>query len=461
MIRKVLAFTFFGVATAGVLSVHAQQFKSHTLGDLWPDLEAQYPGVHAQKANTEAARLREQVTKANQLPQVKAQAQNTYGSFESSPGGFFPQPGFFNVSGPQQVLPGNSAAAYSFASATVEWDVFSFGKLQKEKHAAEALTQKAKSTSRAYLLQLKNDLSRRYIGLLYSQAKHRWTRTNARRLDSIGQISGGLSSAGLRPAADSLLASSSHVQALGEVDKWKGLQQEALFLLIELTGPQPINTQASTQRFIDPRTYPMQAEDTLNPAHPALEAMDHQTRYYTLQGEAVQRQALPSLKLLGGYSVRGTGIDPAGGVSGRWEDGFNHTANNVLAGIGLTWDLTGIHTSGLRARELSQEAEQASLERSQYERQMQTNLSSIRARTRQQYQQIQKTRQAVEQTHQAYRQYLARYQSGLIDLTQLLQIQDLLQQAENHHIEAAREYWTLLAGEAELTADFSFLFNNL
>jgi outer membrane protein TolC len=56
---------------------------------------------------------------------------------------------------------------------------------------------------------------------------------------------------------------------------------------------------------------------------------------------------------------------------------------------------------------------------------------------------------------------LARYKSGLIGLSELLQIRILLEQAENTHIEASREYWLLLAYEAELTADFNFLFNNL
>ncbi|MNU02709.1 hypothetical protein D3C72_2464980 [compost metagenome] len=57
--------------------------------------------------------------------------------------------------------------------------------------------------------------------------------------------------------------------------------------------------------------------------------------------------------------------------------------------------------------------------------------------------------------------YMARYKSGLITLTELLQIRMLLEQAENNHIEASRSYWLQLANEAELTNNFDFLFNNL
>ncbi|MNW09398.1 hypothetical protein D3C71_2063840 [compost metagenome] len=57
--------------------------------------------------------------------------------------------------------------------------------------------------------------------------------------------------------------------------------------------------------------------------------------------------------------------------------------------------------------------------------------------------------------------YLARYKSGLITLSELLQIRNLLEQAENNHVEASLSYWILLAHESELTADFDYLFNNL
>jgi outer membrane protein TolC len=92
---------------------------------------------------------------------------------------------------------------------------------------------------------------------------------------------------------------------------------------------------------------------------------------------------------------------------------------------------------------------------------MQADLSASQTKIKQQYLQLQKTRLAVVQSQDAYEMYLARYKSGLIGLSELLQIRILLEQAENTHIEASREYWLLLAYEAELTADFNFLFNNL
>ena len=78
-----------------------------------------------------------------------------------------------------------------------------------------------------------------------------------------------------------------------------------------------------------------------------------------------------------------------------------------------------------------------------------------------QYAEVEKTNEAQQQANGAYQMYLSRYKSGLMDLSNLLQIQILLEQAEKKHIDAAFDFWMLRAAEAELIADFTHLFNNL
>src|SRR5690606_8694988 len=120
-----------------------------------------------------------------------------------------------------------------------------------------------------------------------------------------------------------------------------------------------------------------------------------------------------------------------------------------------------LHTNRLKGEQLFKEAESAKLLKTQYKQAMQADLSASQTKIGQQYQQLRKTRLSVRQSEDAYKMYLARYKSGLIGLSELLQIRILLEQAENAQIEASRDYWMLLAYEAELTADFGFLFNNL
>lgn len=460
MIKQIVAATVIWLSIATVFPVYAQQ-QELTLGNLWPKVEENYPGIRAKLSAIDAAMLQEQVTKGNMLPQIKAQAQNTYGTYEGGAGAFFPQAGFFNVSGPAQVLNGNSVTANSFGSATAEWEVFSFGRLRKEKEAAGVLLDKTVREKDAFVLHLKKTLSERYIALLYNNAKRSWTAKNAERLDSIRYITTGLSAAGLRPAADSLLASSSYVQAMGEQDKWEGLAQASYIKLLELYGAEITDYTASARRFSDPAESPLHGESGISPLHPVLDALGKQSDYYMLNGEAQKRSAWPSLKLLGGYAYRGTGINPNGTVSGAWKDGFGNATNNVLAGIGITWNITSLHTSRLKGRQLFKQAESVQQVHSQYQQAMQADLAASRTKIFRQYEQLQKTKLAVRQSKDAYEMYLARYKSGLIALSELLQIRTLLEQAENAHIEASRDYWLLHAYEAELSTDFNFLFNHL
>jgi outer membrane protein TolC len=459
MIKQIMVATVMWFAIAAVCPLYAQH-KEPTLGSLWHKVEESYPGVGAKMTAIDAAKFNEQAVKSGMLPQVKAQAQNSYGTYEGSVGAFFPQAGFFNVSGATDALNGNAMAANSFGSATVEWELFSFGKLRTEHKPANALFGKAVSEKDAYLLSLKKALSERYISLLYNDAKLHWTKKNAERLDDIRNITSGLSAAGLRPAADRLLASSSYIQAMGEHDKWSGLAKAAFIKLLELYGGETVDYAVSADRFVNPtEKYP--TENTVNPSHPALDAWDKQSRYYSLSSRAQTKASMPSFRLLGGYAFRGTGINPKGTASDDWNDGFNNSTSNVLVGVGITWNITSLHTNGLKSKALYKEAESTKLLHSQYEQAMQADLSASQTKILQQHEQLQKTKLAVRQAGDAYDMYLARYRSGLIALSELLQIRTLLEQAENIHIEASRDYWMLLAYEAELAADFDFLFNNL
>lgn len=456
MIQYIKTVMLLLTAVAGA-SVYAQQ---NTLGSLWLKVEQNYPGIKAAQSAMAAAVLNEKSVSGNRLPQVKMQIQNSYSTYDGSAGAFYPQPGFFNVSGSAGMLTGAAFSPNTFSSAVLEWDFFSFGKLKKEKEMSHSITNTRILEKDAYLLKLKKSLSERYISLIFQEAKLKWNEKNIDLLNDIRGITSGLSAAGLKPAADSLLALSSYMQALGEADRLGGSRQAALINLSELLNADTSFNKAPLTKITVPPGF-LSPQTTLNIAHPMLMLLNEQSAYYELSSAFQKRSSLPSLKLLGGYAFRGSGIDEGGYVSGKFRDGFSNTTNNVLAGLGITWNITDLYTKRIKAGALSKEAERSKLLTEQYLQSMQADLSATAIRIFQQYEQLKKIKTAVEQAGAAYNMYLARYKSGLINLSELLQIRILLEQAENNHIEASKNYWLLLADEAELTADFNFLFNNL
>src|SRR5690606_5195242 len=99
---------------------------------------------------------------------------------------------------------------------------------------------------------------------------------------------------------------------------------------------------------------------------------------------------------------------------------------NYIAGIGITWNLSNLHTSQLKGMELSKEADRVKLVQTQYQQNMQADLEASRANLEQQIVQLTQTKLAVQQAERAYAMYVARFKSGLITLSELLQLRLLL-----------------------------------
>jgi len=458
MLKQVLSAMLWLALAAH--SVQGQQ-KSITLGELWHEVEKNYPGVNARQSSITAAEFNEKAIKNNALPQAKIQLQNTFGTFEGSNGAFFPQPGFFNVSGKVAPTQGSSTATNTFGSATLEFEVFSFGRQKTDNKAAETQTARYYAEKEGYLIQLKKELTGRFVQVLYAASKLSWAEKNADRLSEVHKIAAGLARSGLKPTADSLLAHTTYVQALADVDYWLGIQNASVQKLEELHGLREINFTNSGRRFIEPSLKGSTAFSEIDNDHPFLEYFHLQSDYYKLQSSVLKKSALPSLRFLGGYALRGTGIRSDGYASGRWQDGFSNSTNNLLVGAGLTWNLTSLRTNKLKSDAMLMDAERSVYLQKQQLQAMEKDLSAARSLIFQQRKQLVKTQQAVRQAEEAYVMYKARYRSGLISLTELLQIRMYLEQAESDHIKAVRDYWLQLAIEAEITADFDFLFHNL
>src|SRR5690606_39303260 len=86
MIKHIRTTTLLWLAIVATLPLYAQQQKEHTLGSLWSKVEENYPGVGAKTSAIDAAKFNQRAVKGNMLPQVNAQAQNTYGTYEGSAG---------------------------------------------------------------------------------------------------------------------------------------------------------------------------------------------------------------------------------------------------------------------------------------------------------------------------------------------------------------------------------------
>jgi len=459
MTRILVAVFGTGLFLASYQATFAQQGEGQ-LNAFWEEIKTSYPGLAAREAKVASTKMEERAVLGERLPQIRAQAQNSYATFEGIGGAFFPQPGLFNVSGANG-LSGPSWTFNTYASATLEWEIFSFGKNHNKAKAARARTHSAQSERNAYSLHLQKELSQRYLQLLHTETRLETNQQNVDRLNTVQSITSALARAGLKSTADSLLASSYFNQALGDNEKLQGEKQAAHIQLLELTDGKETDYLSSVPRFLDPLLVSINQPTAINETHPVLTALDEHRKNLDFQSKSEAREALPSLNLIGGYAIRGAGIENDGTVSENWNHGFSNAVTNGLVGVGITWNISDLYTQKQRAGSLRKLAESEGHRYQEYEQQMQAELASIQNKLQRQYSKVQKTNEAQQQANDAYEMYLARYKSGLMDLNNLLQIQILLEQAEKKHIDAAFSFWMLMASEAELLADFTPLFNNL
>ncbi|WP_316841552.1 TolC family protein [Pedobacter gandavensis] len=443
------------------ISGYSQQHKELSLSHLWELTVDQYPSLTEKQAKIGESEYRKKELHNAAIPQVQLQLQNSFGTFEGTNGAFFPVPGVFNVSGKGAAdQPGSGTTMNSFGSVLMDWKVSQFGKQQKMIEAAGYEVQEAKSNYEASKLSLLAKTTGRYLDLMYTSSGRSWADQNALRVKEIFDLSVSLAEAGLKPGADTALAAAAYLQAQAQQEDWIGRYQAGQIKLKEL-APALVGEQVLPVQQYMAKLFTIENADSVAAKHPFLETLDKQLRVQVLQKEVIGKKQLPSISLLAGLSARGTGINPDGSLQNSYSSGFNNGAQNYLVGLGLSWNLTGLYTGSVEKKRAQKQVDAAQSRYQLQKLQMNTSLQAISSRIQAQLKQVTKTGSAVLKTTDAYVLYLSRYEAGLINLTDLLQIQSLLQQVEKSNIEVHQELWTQLNTKAELSGDYSFLFNQL
>lgn len=440
------------------MPLRAQQNDTLSLSQAWEIAYKSHPTLKSQEALIGEYQLRKQEVQSRSLPQVQLQLQNSFGTFAGSSGAFFPVPGVFNVTGNNtgpDAAP--TATGNTFGSVLLDWKVFEFGKQRKAIKGAEYQVQAAKSSYDAAGISMQAKITKLYMEVMYHQANMTWAGAQVDRVKEIKALTNSLTAAGLKPGADSLLASSAYAQALAYQNEWQGKYKASQVNLSEFV-PQS-NILLPQQYFMKPGIA-LQHPDSVIQSHPYLQVLQQEVLYGRTQVSLAAKKTLPSFSLLGGISTRGSGINKDGSIQSGLSSGYHNYANNYLIGVGLSWNISGAYTSSLEKKRSTKSLQNQMAKYDLQKLQMNTALHAVSERIQQQEQQVIQSKLAVSSAGHAYTLYLSRYEGGLINLTELLQIQLILQKTEKEAIEAQQTLWTLFISQSEISGDFSYLANH-
>jgi outer membrane protein len=141
------------------------------------------------------------------------------------------------------------------------------------------------------------------------------------------------------------------------------------------------------------------------------------------------------------------------GLTGSWQN----ATGTYLAGIGLTWNLASLYQNKTKRAVADRLIAVAKSEKETVQIQLQAQYASALAGWNEQRQKLLAAQSSLNASREAYELYEVRYQSGLLNLIELLQLQKNLQEAESNYVTAVSTYWNELLNQAETLGDPSLI----
>jgi outer membrane protein TolC len=459
-----MTYKLIVLALAGLLltrHVYAQT-KVYSLQEVWQKTLQQYPSLSSRKYQIEQQELSKELVKKERLPELNFQGQQTYGSYNGVAGSFFPLSGIYNTSGSNKYLDGQSKTVSNLnTSAVAKWNFIQFGRIKANVNVADAAIQLSRTALSREELRLQTSAARQYFDVLQSNTLLSISKADVQRLEDLFELSKAQADAGLRPGADTLLIKSNYYQIKGVVNEQQALLETAMLLLASLIGEDANSFTIDTSLYnINNADADLPSADSIN-NHPYLQYLKANVFYANASLEAVKRLPYPSAGLLAGAGIRGSGINSAGAVNNSFIEPWKNNAAGYLVGVGVTWNLSSLYQNKVKQKMAENEIQSATSDYEEANLQLNTAYNAAISRWKQQRQKVTDSRTALIASQQAYDLYVTRYESGLINLIELLQLQKTLQDAESSYAKATGAYWNEVINQIETTGNLLLLLSQL
>lgn len=438
------------------------QKKVYSLHDVLQKTVQQYPSLSSRKYDIERQQLRKDFVKKERLPDVNFQAQQSYGSYQGGSGAFFPLPGIYNTSGNNKgVNAQSSSVSNAYSSAVLQWDFLQFGRIKSKLQVADAAVKLSTTVLSQEELRLQSIAAEQYFNVLQSTAFLSTAKADVQRLKDLFELSKAQAEAGLRPGADTLLIKSNYFQIKGQVNQQQALLETAMLQLSSLIGEDTTSFSIDTSVYnANNIAFDLPLNDSLT-NHPYLQYLRANVQYANASLEAVKRQPYPSVGLLAGAGIRGSGINNVGEANSGFTEPWKNNTAGYLVGVGVTWNLSSLYQNKTRQKIAEKEIRAAKANYEDANLQIKTSYAAAISRWRQQKEKVIDAQTALHASQQAYDLYVTRYESGLINLIELLQLQKTLQDAENNYLSATAAYWNELINQSESTGSLSLLLSQI
>ena len=409
-----------------------------------------YPGIHAKQFEYFASRKEIDFQKSDFNPKADLFLQGGAGTVNNITGMF--QPGYVQpISGPPSSENIYRPVLGSAGGLLMKWSPFTFGKRESKIDLAKLESEVSLSERELYIFEHKIRFIKTYLDYWYSNALILAMEKNLQRNESNLKVSKAMVASGIRPGVDAAQFQSLYSRTKIELLKAKQNKQKQSELIIELLGTdtQKIEIDASLSRNIT-----VNFQESLG-NHPLLEKIILQKKVDLARKVALGMELSPNLEFWGTGYARGSGADQNGNMN-YGAEGLAFSRYNY--GFGFHISIPLLKHTELRHKMSKQELQISATEKykQMVERQLTQEYNTSVETLKNSLESVKLSPDYVKSAEFAYKALQSRYESGLINFTELVQGQYELAkaEAEDVHIRAemfhALLYYSAVQGNLEI-----------
>lgn len=429
--------------------------QGQTLTDLLKQAEANYPLLKAKGYEVQARKDQVAFAKSSALPSLDAAYQLNYATYNNITGMAMAQ-GFVPISGPPSTDNSYDAVFGSAGGLVLNWEPFTFGQRKSKVNSAKTQQEYQQADQDQEIFHHQIRTANAYLDVVMTNELVRVYSKNLERAESNLRIVKSLTLSGLKPGTDTALFKAELSKAKIELLNYERLRETQQALLSEMLGGTELTNRIDSSFFT---SLPTAAADTSSLKHPLIRLSTSRMMINQYDKKYLQTTLYPKLSLWGTAYARGSGIRYDGQVNA--EEGLSFSRYNYGAGLVLSVPL--LRFANVRHQLNAQESvikageERLNLVKLQLEKQSQvadvTLINALKIAN--------EAPSFYESSEFSYRTLLSRYNSGLVNYTDLLQAQYTLVKSEADLKKAYLDAWKALLYKAAVQGDINIFLNQL
>jgi outer membrane protein len=444
------------IITSGILLLSVGASQAQALKELLEKAKTNYPLLKAKRFESVAREDQVRYARSTAIPSIDAGYQVNYATYNNITGMATGQH-FVPISGPPSTTNSGEAVLGSAGGLLMNWELFTFGQRRSKVGSAKAALDYQKADEENDIFQHQVRTANAYLDLLITNELIKVYRRNLSRSEDNVRIVRSLASSGLRPGVDTALFQAELARIRIDLLNYEKLRQAQELQLSELLGDNIV-----TQFSIDSSYFsrlPLLPDSLESVSHPLVNLSASKLKISEYERTSLQRSLYPKLSLWGTAYGRGSGIRYDGNVNS--EDGLSFSRYNYGAGLVLSIPLLQFTRTQyqIRSQNAQIQADQERLNATTLQLNKQRQLAEITL--------INSIKIANESpafftaSNYAYKGLLSRYNSGLLNYTELIQAQYARVQSEADLRKAYVEAWKALLYWSAVNGDLNVFINQL